>query len=281
MHISNFSQVLTLPTDVSSANSWPSFHKRNVAALAREGYIKSAQNGYKRSISTLAKNGQLPTFRSPYDETDKQEDEDESHEKRNIASMARLRSYATMKRNIQALARDGYRTGRGGGQYGQQNDKRNIQSLARNGYLLKKNDENVEEHYYPFYQNSIPPLSEVDGPLDYNELYDLQQSMNPDLLPPLSQVIKRNAPGSYYMNDIPENYRQSDFGPSNLDFYSKRGTFGLPVHGVFRANFPEANPRSKRYILSLPDVIDRNDVPAPDNEDFDNQDKRSVGECSN
>lgn len=228
--------------------------------------------GYKRSISTLAKNGQLPTFRSPYDETDKHENEEE-HEKRNIASIARLRSFTAMKRNIQALARDGYRGGRGGQIYNGNNDKRNIQSLARNGLIHKKADPSGEEYYYPYYQNSIPPLSELDGPIDYNELYDLQQSINPDLLPPLSQVYKRN----YFLNDYhPDYYNQNEYDPTS-DFSNKRGAFGSPVHGVFRSTFIEPNSRVKRYILSLPDVIDHNDIPLPENEEMENQDKRSVG----
>lgn len=260
---------MSLPVD--GAGPWPTFHKRNVASLARGGYIKTA-SGFKRSISTLAKNGQLPTFRSPYDETDKQEDDNDGSEKRNIASIARMRSYGT-KRNIQALARDGYKGGRGGPNSQQSLDKRNIQALARNGYIHKKDDQMGDEYFYPFYQNSIPPLSEVDGPIDYNELYDLQQSINPDLLMPLSQVYKRN-----YMDDYADMpYSQSEFGDVYPDWYNKRGSFGSPVHGVYRSSHAEPASRVKRYILSLPDILDRNDVPLPENDDVDNQDKRSVG----
>lgn len=62
-------------------NQWPTFPRRNIAALARAGYLRGSSS-FKRSISTLAKNGQLPTFRAPYDGTDKQEpDDEESHEK--------------------------------------------------------------------------------------------------------------------------------------------------------------------------------------------------------
>lgn len=260
--------MVSLPAD--PVNQWPTFPRRNVAALARDGYLKNSAGGFKRSISTLAKNGQLPTFRSPYDETDKQEQDDEaSHQKRNIASIARLRSYSAMKRNIQALARDGYRGGRG--QYSQQNDKRNIQSLARNGLIHKKDDfAGDDEYYYPFYQNPIPPLSEIDGPFDFNELYDLQQSVNPDMFPPLSQVYKRNA-----------DYDEEKLSPADLEsyWYLKRGAVGLPVHGLFRPNYVEANPRTKRYILSLPDVIDNNDISDnSENSESGNDDKRSVGE---
>lgn len=259
--------VASLPIDVT--NQWPTFPRRNIAALARDGYLKSAAAGFKRSISTLAKNGQLPTYRSPYDETDKQEtDDDESHEKRNVASIARLRSYAAMKRNIQALARDGYRVGRG--QYNQQTDKRNIAALARNGLIHKKDEGNGDEYFYPFYQNPIPPLSEMDGPFDYNELYDLQQSVNPDMFPPLSQVYKRNVyfqpPTEFFTNqmDMDDNWSY------------KRGSVGLPVHGLYRPIYTDPNTRTKRYILSLPDVMDHNDVNVPENTEG-NDDKRSVG----
>lgn len=231
--------------------------------------MKSASAGFKRSISTLAKNGQLPTFRSPYDETDSQEqDDEESHEKRNMASIARLRSYAAMKRNIQALARDGYRVGRG--QYNQPNDKRNLASLARNG-LIHKKDETGDEYYYPFYQNPIPPLSEMDGPFDFNEMYDLQQSINPDMFPPLSQVYKRDVYGNQALNDLDE--KQLDMDDN---WYYKRGSLGLPVHGLFRPIYTDPTTRTKRYILSLPDVMDHNDIHVSENEDGSN-DKRSVG----
>lgn len=262
--------MVSLPAD-PTGNQWPSFPRRNIAALARDGYLKSSLSSFKRSISTLAKNGQLPTFRSPYDETDKQEqDEDESHEKRNIASIARLRSYAAMKRNIQALARDGYRAGRG--QYNQQNDKRNIAALARNGMIHKKDELGGDEYYYPFYQNPIPPLSEIDGPYDANELYDFQQSVNPDMFPPLSQVFKRSLPALIPQMDM----NQVDV-EDNLNF--KRGVMGMPVHGLYRPIFMEPNVRNKRYILSLPDVMDHNDVNGPDHtENGNDDDKRSVGE---
>lgn len=230
--------------------------------------MRSAASSFKRSISTLAKNGQLPTFRSPYDETDKQEqDEDVSNEKRNLASIARLRSFNGMKRNVQALARDGYRFGRG--QYSQPNDKRNIQALARNGMLHKREDIVGDEYYYPFYQNPVPPLSEMDGPLDFNEIYDFQQSVNPDMLPPLSQVFKRSDVG------VPIDY------DSNMDYngnwYLKRGSIGLPVHGLFRPIYIDSTgTRNRRSIYNIPDVLDRNDI--PEDNDNGNEDKRSVGE---
>lgn len=257
-----------MPVDAS--NQWPTFPRRNIAALARDGYLKGA-GGFKRSISTLAKNGQLPTYRSPYDETDRQEqDDEETHEKRNIASIARLRSYAAMKRNIQALARDGYRVGRG--QYNQQNDKRNIAALARNGLIHKKDESNGDEYYYPFYQNPIPPLSEIDGPFDINELYDLQQSINPDMFPPLSQVYKRDVYGGPAQNDL---YSREDMDDVN-NWYYKRGSMGLPVHGLFRPIYTEPTSRTKRYIMNLPDVIEHNDMHPPEHDDgYD--DKRSVG----
>lgn len=260
-----------MPVDTS--NQWPTFPRRNIAALARDGYLKSAGAGYKRSISTLAKNGQLPTFRSPYDETDSQEhDDDEAHEKRNIASIARLRSYAAMKRNIQALARDGYRVGRG--QYNQPNEKRNIAALARNGLIHKKDEINGDEYYYPFYQNPIPPLSEMDGPFDFNELYDLQQSINPDMFPPLSQVYKRDVFGGPAQNDLDQRQIDAD----DFNYWSfKRGSMGLPVHGLFRPIYTEPATRTKRYILNIPDEIDHNDVHPPEHEDG-SDDKRSVGE---
>lgn len=249
-------------------NQWPTFPRRNIAALARAGYLKNSAAGYKRSISTLAKNGQLPTFRSPYVESDKQEQEEEesSQEKRNMASIARLRSYSAMKRNIQALARDGYRGGRG--QYNQQNDKRNIAALARNGLMIHKKDEiNGEEYFYPFYQNPIPPLSDIDGPLDFSELYDYQQSVNPDMFPPLSQVYKRSAYDAF-----PDMY-----GRSYADNWSfKRGSAGMPVHGLYRPNYVDPTVRTKRYIFDMPDVIDSNDIEKPE----DNEDKRSVGKYS-
>ncbi|XP_053610969.1 neuropeptide-like precursor 1 [Plodia interpunctella] len=268
---SYFGQVMSLPTDL---NQWPTFPRRNIAALARDGYLKHSLPSYKRSISTLAKNGQLPTFRSPYDETDKQEqDDDESHEKRNIASIARLRSYAAMKRNIQALARDGYRAGRG--QYNQPNDKRNLASLARNGMIHKKNEMSGDEYYFPFYQNPIPPLSEIDGPYDLNEMYDFQQSINPDMLPPLSQVFKRTNPLWLPQTD------PAEFEVENNINY-KRGVMGMPVHGLYRPAIMEPNEgsvRNKRYILSLPDVLDHNDVNVPENnENTNDDDKRSVDE---
>lgn len=264
-----FSKVVSLPADPSS--QWPSFPRRNIAALARDGYLRSSSTGYKRSISTLAKNGQLPTFRSPYDETDKQEqDDEESHEKRNMASIARLRSYSAMKRNIQALARDGYRGGRG--QYNPQNDKRNLASLARNGQLHKRDQIGGDEYYYPFYQNPLPPLSEIDGPFDFNELYDLQQSINPDMFPPLSQYYKRS-------HDLFEPQADSPYTDDmNDNWYLKRGSVGMPVHGLYRPFYAEPSTRTKRYILSMPDVIEHNDIHEPANSDNENEDKRSVGE---
>ncbi|XP_028169143.1 neuropeptide-like precursor 1 [Ostrinia nubilalis] len=262
-------QVTSLPVDASS--QWPTFPRRNIAALARDGYLKNGSPGFKRSISTLAKNGQLPTYRSPYDETDRQEqDDEESHEKRNMASIARLRSYAAMKRNIQALARDGYRVGRG--QYNQPNDKRNIAALARNGLIHKKAESNGDEYYYPFYQNPIPPLSEMDGPFDLNEMYDLQQSINPDMFPPLSRVYKRDVYGGQALNDFDEKQLEMDD-----NWYYKRGSLGLPVHGLFRPIYTDPTARTKRYILSLPDVIDNNEIHVPENDDG-SDDKRSVDE---
>ncbi|KAJ2945594.1 hypothetical protein O0L34_g418 [Tuta absoluta] len=251
-------QVVSFPADV---NQWPTFPRRNIAALAREGYLKAAVNGFKRSISTLAKNGQLPTFSSPYDETDKTEEEqDGSHEKRHIASIARMRSYSAMKRNVQALARDGYR----GGRSQLQQDKRNIQAMARNGMINKK-DEVGGEYYYPFFQNPIPPLSEIDGPFDYNELYDYQQSVNPDMFPPLSQVYKRSAAAD-----------EEAFQNQLDDWYLKRAAVGMPMHGLYRPTYVDMNSRSKRYVMSIPDEIEHNginDAPNPDNA---NEDKRSV-----
>ncbi|VVC92098.1 unnamed protein product, partial [Leptidea sinapis] len=122
--LSYFTEVSALPTEGSS-DSWPTFPRRNLAALAKNGYLKSLRGeNYKRSISTLAKNGMLPTFTAPNEDADKQEEQDDqAQEKRNLASIARFRSYAAIKRNVQALARDGYRFGRG--QY-QSNDKRSL-----------------------------------------------------------------------------------------------------------------------------------------------------------
>ncbi|XP_069361109.1 uncharacterized protein [Maniola hyperantus] len=266
-------QVAGLPPEASS-NPWPTFPRRNVAALARDGYLRSASPGYKRSISTLAKNGQLPTFTAPFDETDKQEqDEEASPEKRNLASIARMRSYSAMKRNIQALARDGYRFGRS--QNSQPNDKRNIAALARNGLIHKRDEMIGDEYYYPFYQNQLPPLSEITRPLDYNEIYDLQQSINPDMLPPLSQVFKRSD-----VSFSPD----PDAMQSKMDYddnwYLKRGSFGLPAHGLYRPIYIETsgNVRNRRSIYSLPDVIDRNDINVPEDYDNANEDKRSVDE---
>ncbi|NP_001124353.1 neuropeptide-like precursor 1 precursor [Bombyx mori] len=257
-------QVLSLPTEPE--NQWPTFPRRNIATLAKNGYLRnSGANSYKRSISILAKNGMLPTYRSPYVGTDKQEHEDESQEKRNLASIARLRSYSAMKRNIQALARDGYRMGRG--QYNTQNNKRNIAALARNGLLHKKDEINGDEYYFPFYQNPIPPLSEIDGPFDINEMYDFQQTINPDMFPPLSQVAKRSALG-------PENdYAVLKDFEDNA--YLKKGSVGLPAHGLYRPLYRDPNIRTKRYILSLPDYIETNNI--DDKNDNENEDKRSVG----
>ncbi|CAK1555796.1 unnamed protein product [Leptosia nina] len=258
---SYFTEVIGLPTE-SSSNSWPSFPRRNVAALARDGYLKSVANSYKRSISTLAKNGMLPTFRAPYSDTDQQQqDDEEAHEKRNLASIARLRSYTTMKRNIQALARDGFRFGRG--QYTQSNEKRNIAALARSG-LIHKRDELGEEYYLPFYQNQIPPLSEVEGPYDYNEIYDYQQSVNPDRFSP----VKRSD-----VSIVPtDNMNRLD---DDANWYFKRGVVGMPVHGLYRPMFIDnGNNRNKRSIYSIPDVIDRNDINPDDYET--EEDKRSV-----
>lgn len=250
---------------VDTDNQWPTFPRRNIAALARGGYLKNGASSYKRSVSVLAKNGLLPTYRSPYVDIDKQDQDDEEiQEKRNLASIARLRSYSAMKRNIQALARDGYRVGRG--QYNQPNDKRNIAALARNGLLHKKDDSNGEEYYYPFYQNPIPPLSEIDGPFDLNEIYDFQQSVNPDMFPPLSQVYKRSGP-------LQNEYDFQKGGENN--WYFKRGAMGMPVHGLYRPMYIEPTTRTKRYILSLPDVLETNDIHETENNE--NEDKRSVG----
>ncbi|XP_047032263.1 neuropeptide-like precursor 1 isoform X2 [Helicoverpa zea] len=273
-------QVESLPADTIS--QWPTFARRNIAALARDGYLRNSasKQGYKRGISTLAKNGLLPTYRSPYVETDKQDqNQDESQEKRNMASIARLRSYAAMKRNIQALARDGYRVGRG--QYNPSNDKRNIAALARNGLLHKKDEANEEEYYFPFYQNPIAPLTEIDHPLDVNEMYDFQQSINPDMFPSMSQVYKRSPFEPYY-----DYYNQKD----NDNSYFKRSFAGSPVHGLYRPNYNEPNPRTKRYVLPYPDLmegdeaVEQNDIEGEkrsvDDDDDDvreNFEKRHIG----
>lgn len=256
-------QVESLPADPDS--QWPTFPRRNIAALARDGYLRSSSSkAYKRGISTLAKNGLLPTYRSPYVEADKQDqDQDESQEKRNVASIARLRSYAAMKRNIQALARDGYRVGRG--QYNPSNDKRNIAALARNGLLHKKDEANEEEYYFPFYQNPIAPLSEIDHPLDVNEMFDFQQSVNPDMFPSMSQVFKRTPFDPYY-----DYYNQKEYDNS----YFKRSFAGSPIHGLYRPNYFEPTTRTKRYVMPYPDPmegdegIEQNDIEG---------EKRSVG----
>ncbi|XP_075980506.1 neuropeptide-like precursor 1 [Anticarsia gemmatalis] len=271
-------QVVSLPADPLS--QWPSFPRRNIAALARDGYLRNTASkaNYKRGISTLAKNGLLPTYRSPYVEAEKQDpNQDESQEKRNVASIARLRSYAAMKRNIQALARDGYRVGRG--QYNPSNDKRNIAALARNGLLIHKKDEaNEDEYYFPFYQNSIPPLSELDRPLDINEIYDYQQSVNPDMFPAMSQIYKRSAFEPYYENFTPKDM--------NDNSYLKRTLVGLPNHGLYRPNYLEQNPRSKRYVITFPDAeadegLDQNEIEGDkrsvDDEARINFEKRHIG----
>ncbi|CAF4930645.1 unnamed protein product [Pieris macdunnoughi] len=261
-------EVQCLPTE-SSSNPWPTFPRRNVQALARDGYLRSISPDYKRSISTLAKNGMLPTFRAPYSDTDQQnQEDDEVHEKRNLASLARLRSYTTMKRNIQALARDGFRFGRG--QYSQPNDKRNVAALARNGLLHKRDELAGDEYYFPFYQNPVPPLSEVEGPYDFNEIYDYQQSLNPEMYAPLQQISKRSDVGLAPTDSM--NRLDSD-----ANWYYKRGVVGMPVHGLYRPVFIDTNgtPRNKRSIYSIPDVIDHNDIPDYESE---NDDKRSVDE---
>ncbi|KAF9416834.1 hypothetical protein HW555_005964 [Spodoptera exigua] len=271
-------QVESLPADPDS--QWPTFPRRNIAALARDGYLRSSSSkAYKRGISTLAKNGLLPTYRSPYVEADKQDqNQDESQEKRNVASIARLRSYAAMKRNIQALARDGYRVGRG--QYNPSNDKRNIAALARNGLLHKKDEANEEEYYFPFYQNPIAPLSEIDHPLDANEMFDFQQSVNPDMFPSMSQVFKRTPFDPYY-----DYYNQKEYDNS----YFKRSFAGSPNHGLYRPNYFEPSPRTKRYVMPYPDPveedegIEQNDIEGEkrsvddDDEVRDNFEKRHIG----
>lgn len=220
-------------------DAWPTFPRRNVGSLARDGYIRHRESN-KRSISTLAKNGQLPTLRAPYDRDDgQQQDSDVSEE----------------KRNIQALARDGYRFSK----TQQNDDKRTLSSLARNGYLHKRDPNDNQEYYYPFYQNQIPPLSELDGPIDYRELYDYQQSVNPDMFPPLDQVFKRSEPAGIHDNAY------------NNWFY-KRADAGMPMHGLYRSGV-----RPKRYILSMPDYLDWNDMNPPEDEDPQENDKRSVG----
>ncbi|KAJ8715035.1 hypothetical protein PYW08_005016 [Mythimna loreyi] len=271
-------QVESLPAEPVS--QWPSFPRRNIAALARDGYLRnSASKAYKRGISTLAKNGLLPTYRSPYVEADKQDqNQEESQEKRNMASIARLRSYAAMKRNIQALARDGYRVGRG--QYNPSNDKRNIAALARNGLLHKKDEATEDEYYFPFYQNPIAPLSEIDHPLDVNEMFDFQQSMNPDMFPSMSQVFKRSPFETYY-----DYYGQKD----GDNPYFKRSFAGSPVHGLYRPNYFEPTTRTKRYVMPYPDdlegdeVIEQNDIEGEkrsvddDDEIRENYEKRHIG----
>ncbi|XP_026725559.1 neuropeptide-like precursor 1 isoform X2 [Trichoplusia ni] len=256
-------QVVGLPAEPIS--QWPSFPRRNIAALARDGYLRNtASKAYKRGISTLAKNGLLPTYRSPYVEAEKQDqNQDETQEKRNVASIARLRSYAAMKRNIQALARDGYRVGRG--QYNPSNDKRNIAALARNGLIHKKEDANEDEYYFPFYQNPIAPVSEIDHPFDINEMYDYQQSINPDMFPSMSQVYKRSQYEPYY-----DYYNQKDLN----DNYFKRSFAGSPVHGLYRPNYFEPTSRTKRYVLSLPDNVDEDEM--IDQNDIEAGEKRSV-----
>nr|QMS43291.1 neuropeptide-like precursor 1 [Grapholita molesta] len=274
-------QVVSMPA-FPAPNQWPTFPRRNIAALARAGYLRgSSAATFKRSISTLAKNGMLPTFRAPYDEADKQDDDEgESHEKRNLASIARLRSYSAMKRNIQALARDGGYRGNGRAQYSQQTDKRNVAALARNGmiHLHKKDVPSGDEHYFPFYQNPVEPLSDTDGPFNANEIYDWQQFVNPDMFPPLSQVYKRGGPmpQSEYENAEENGYAGYGY-PAEMDdnWYFKRGSAGLPVLGMYRPTIGDQSTRTKRYILSLPDVIDRNDI--QDSEINENEDKRSVG----
>lgn len=254
----------SLPAEPVS--QWPSFPRRNIAALARDGYLRnSASKAYKRGISTLAKNGLLPTYRSPYVETDKQDqNQDESQEKRNMASIARLRSYAAMKRNIQALARDGYRGGRG--QYNPSNDKRNIAALARNGLLHKKDEATEDEYYFPFYQNPIAPLSEIDHPLDANEMYDIQQSVNPDMFPSISQLFKRSPFEPYYdYNSV----RDNDIS------YFKRSFVGSPVHGLYRPNYNEPTTRTKRYVMPYPESLEGDEM--IEQNDIDGE-KRSVGE---
>lgn len=257
--------MVGLPAEPIS--QWPSFPRRNIAALARDGYLRNtASKAYKRGISTLAKNGLLPTYRSPYVEAEKQDqNQDETQEKRNVASIARLRSYAAMKRNIQALARDGYRVGRG--QYNPSNDKRNIAALARNGLIHKKEDANEDEYYFPIYQNPIAPVSEIDHPFDINEMYDYQQSINPDMFPSMSQVYKRSQYEPYY-----DYYNQKDLN----DNYFKRSFAGSPVHGLYRPNYFEPTSRTKRYVLSLPDNVDGDEM--IDQNDIEAGEKRSVGE---
>lgn len=47
----------------------------------------------------------------------------------------------------------------------------------------------------------------------------------------------------------------------------------MPVHGLYRPNYVDPTVRTKRYIMSMPDVIEGNDM---DNTE-ENEDKRSVG----
>ncbi|XP_017770399.1 PREDICTED: uncharacterized protein LOC108558102 [Nicrophorus vespilloides] len=122
------------------------FGKRNLAALARAGYIRTLpdEDNGKRSIANLAKNGQLPNYQNDAEKRgieslarngelhNKREIEDlidELYEKRNIANLARSYSFPYGKRYIGSLARSGELNRF-------HNDKRNVASLARGGNLL-------------------------------------------------------------------------------------------------------------------------------------------------
>nr|CAH7734478.1 unnamed protein product [Callosobruchus chinensis] len=92
---------------LAASNNLPG--KRNLEALARNGYIKTLPEeedpNYKRSIANLAKNGQFPL---------RQEEP-----KRGIASLARNGDLRPPRKDIQDMIDDLY-------------GKRNIASLARN-----------------------------------------------------------------------------------------------------------------------------------------------------
>lgn len=127
--------------------------KRNLAALAKLGLVRPAQNqeDVKRSIATMAKNGQLPS-REP--EAEDLSESQWNEYKRNIGSLARTGSiiphkrdsgssgygvpvflYPFGKRNLQSILRSGGANGQQQQRTTSSIPKRNVAALARDSLL--------------------------------------------------------------------------------------------------------------------------------------------------
>ncbi|XP_065158594.1 neuropeptide-like 1 isoform X2 [Atheta coriaria] len=221
--------------------------KRSLASLARSGQLPNFQHEDKRGIASLARNGELHSKR------DLQELIDDLYEKRNLGSLARsysLPAYgkrylgAVMKnsrliegkRNLAALARDGYMHG-----------KRNVAALLRQDKIHGPNDRSYD-------MDDPMPLGKQDDRINTMEKRNVGSAKANGYKPPFKRSVGA-AEGARAKRDI--------------DYYSDE--YAVPVYQnqnvrdyeeLMKALTGEYPP-DKRFLGRLPQMGKSKTTPSP------------------